>query len=274
MGVQFDDLYAIGKPLSQGSEGEVCLAFRRSDGFPFAVKVMDRAAAYCYEDQIRVMQGLDHASIVKMVDWFSDEQTVYVVMELVQGGDMLERILKDSRLSEPSAAAAFRQVLLAVEHMHSKGLAHNDIKLENLLVDGDDVKLCDFGACRPIDQETCYSSFNRTLAYTPPEVLEGRDRSAGSGDMWSLGVLLYTMLAGYTPFGQTPSSSTHKVMKKILKGRVQFFDDSFNTVSAEAIDLISQLLQKDPSKRMTLCEALCHPWLAANVPDVMYTTNN
>ena len=129
MGVQFDDLYAIGKPLSQGSEGEVCLAFRRSDGFPFAVKVMDRAAAYCYEDQIRVMQGLDHASIVKMVDWFSDEQTVYVVMELVKGGDMLERILMDSRLSERSA---FKQVLLAVEHMHSKGLAHNDIEPEKV----------------------------------------------------------------------------------------------------------------------------------------------
>ncbi len=200
-----------------------------------------------------------------MVDWFEDIDNIYIVMELATDGDLFDKIIKTGRLPEKEAVIAFSQILLAVQHMHGKNVIHCDIKPENILCmspDEDTVKVADFGFAQLADQGCQILKHQGTLSYCSPEVLEGKAYDS-KADMWSLGVLLYTMLAGFSPFGQRLPRS--HFLQKIRQCELSFRHDVFRAVSADAQDLIRRLVVVSPQDRLSAADALRHPWVAGRV---------
>ena len=201
-----------------------------------------------------------------MLDWFEDSDHLYIVMELAKGGDMYDRISITSKgkMSEKDAAASFSQVLSAIHHMHDKHVMHCDIKPENILYmspEEDLVKVADFGFAQLLDHGCYMLKYQGTLTYTAPEVIDGQVYDS-KADMWSLGVLLYSMLAGFAPFGQREPQS--RVVNRIRACQLNFNYEVFRAVSPDAVDLIQKLVVPSPQQRLSAAEALQHPWIVNN----------
>uniref|UniRef100_A0A674EL63 Ribosomal protein S6 kinase n=1 Tax=Salmo trutta TaxID=8032 RepID=A0A674EL63_SALTR len=193
----------------------------------------------------------------------------YLVLELLRGGELLERIRRKQHFSETEASRIMRRLVSAVSHMHDVGVVHRDLKPENLLFtdesENSEIKIIDFGFARlkPPDNQLlktpCF-----TLAYAAPEILkyDGYDESC---DLWSLGVILYTMLSGQVPFQCQGKSLTHtsaeEIMKKIKQGDFSFEGEAWRSVSQQAKDLIQELLTVDPDKRIKMCGLRYNAWL-------------
>uniref|UniRef100_A0A668AMG6 Ribosomal protein S6 kinase n=1 Tax=Myripristis murdjan TaxID=586833 RepID=A0A668AMG6_9TELE len=193
----------------------------------------------------------------------------YLVLELLGGGELLERIRRKQHFSETEASRIMRRLVSAVSHMHDVGVVHRDLKPENLLFtdesENSEIKIIDFGFARlkPPDNQLlktpCF-----TLQYAAPEILkyDGYDESC---DLWSLGVILYTMLSGQVPFQCQEKSLTHtsaeEIMKKIKQGDFSFEGEAWRNVSQQAKDLIQELLTVDPNKRIKMCGLRYNAWL-------------
>uniref|UniRef100_A0A8C8JAQ2 Ribosomal protein S6 kinase n=1 Tax=Oncorhynchus tshawytscha TaxID=74940 RepID=A0A8C8JAQ2_ONCTS len=193
----------------------------------------------------------------------------YLVLELLRGGELLERIRRKQHFSETEASRIMRRLVSAVSHMHDVGVVHRDLKPENLLFtdesENSEIKIIDFGFARlkPPDNQLlktpCF-----TLAYAAPEILkyDGYDESC---DLWSLGVILYTMLSGQVPFQCQGKSLTHtsaeEIMRKIKQGDFSFEGEAWRSVSQQAKDLIQELLTVDPDKRIKMCGLRYNAWL-------------
>uniref|UniRef100_A0AAZ3NMQ1 Ribosomal protein S6 kinase n=1 Tax=Oncorhynchus tshawytscha TaxID=74940 RepID=A0AAZ3NMQ1_ONCTS len=193
----------------------------------------------------------------------------YLVLELLRGGELLERIRRKQHFSETEASRIMRRLVSAVSHMHDVGVVHRDLKPENLLFTDEsenaEIKIIDFGFARlkPPDNQLlktpCF-----TLAYAAPEILkyDGYDESC---DLWSLGVILYTMLSGQVPFQCQGKSlartSAEEIMKKIKQGDFSFEGEAWRSVSQQAKDLIQELLTVDPDKRIKMCGLRYNTWL-------------
>mmetsp|Transcript_89181 Transcript_89181/g.238101 ORF Transcript_89181/g.238101 Transcript_89181/m.238101 type:complete len:338 (-) Transcript_89181:67-1080(-) len=263
------DFYDIGSQLSEhahGSGGEILHCTRRSDGVDLAVKRIFKRKSWEGRSQISAMQRLDHRNIVQLADWFEDEDHIFVVMELAKGGDLFEKIAQSSRLTEAEAGSAFRQILLAVQHMHAKGVVHCDLKPENILYSSpahDTIKIADFGFAQLTDQSSSLAH-QGTVSYAAPEILDEKPFDA-SADMWSLGVLLYAMMTGFAPFGQSPTRHS-RAADRIRRAQLNFKYPVFSSISGEAVDLIQRLVVVSPSQRLTAEEALRHPWVAKHAP--------
>ncbi|XP_056349478.1 ribosomal protein S6 kinase alpha-5 isoform X2 [Oenanthe melanoleuca] len=193
----------------------------------------------------------------------------FLVMELLKGGELLERIQKKKHFSETEASHIMRRLVSAVSHMHDVGVVHRDLKPENLLftdeTDNSEIKIIDFGFARlkpPDNQPLKTPCF--TLHYAAPELLNhnGYDESC---DLWSLGVILYTMLSGQVPFQSQDRSltctSALEIMKKIKKGEFSFEGEAWKNVSEEAKELIRGLLTVDPNKRIKMSSLRYNEWL-------------
>uniref|UniRef100_A0A672IR90 Ribosomal protein S6 kinase n=1 Tax=Salarias fasciatus TaxID=181472 RepID=A0A672IR90_SALFA len=193
----------------------------------------------------------------------------YLVLELLGGGELLERIRRKQHFSETEASRIMRKLVSAVSHMHDVGVVHRDLKPENLLFtdesENSEIKIIDFGFARlkPPDNQLlktpCF-----TLQYAAPEILkyDGYDESC---DLWSLGVILYTMLSGQVPFQCQEKSVTHtsaeEIMKKIKQGDFSFEGEAWRNVSQQAKDLIQELLTVDPNKRIKMSGLRYNAWL-------------
>ena len=179
-----------------------------------------------------------------------------MVMEYSGGGDLLQYVKKRKRLNEQSAKAIFKQVLYALGHCHSRSVLHRDIKLDNVLMDGDGgVKLCDFGVSRMVKKGHSIHEQCGTPAYLAPEIIIDRGYMGFSADIWSLGVLLYAMVQGTVPFKASNISDLHKL---ILQGEFSF---PLDTVTEEVKDLIRRMIVLRPEKRITIPQMLSHPWV-------------
>jgi len=199
---------------------------------------------------------------LKLYEVFEEEDYFFLVMELVDGKEVFQRIVERGAYSERDAANIIVQILKAVEYLHSKGIAHRDLKPENLLssVIGDQeiIKIVDFGFSKRFGEEKLVTSVG-TPGYVAPEVLtsESYDMSV---DMWSIGVIIYILLCGFPPFfGETPP----QLFKKIIDCQYDFDDQAWDEVSDQAKDLISHLLVKDPKKRFTATQCLEHEWVTS-----------
>lgn len=208
-----------------------------------------------------------------------DSHHIYIVQELLGGGELLQRINKSSSFTDSQARHYFRQMVEAVADMHQKGIAHCDLKPENVLFEGptsEHLKLIDFGFAKSIENNNCLASspIAGTLGYSAPEVFEGRSYALESSDLWSLGVILYTMLCGQAPFtprqffGHTNLASSAKqmeiIMDKIRRGSFDLAASAWGCVSEEAKDLVKRLLTVDPDRRITMEQLLVHEWLDLN----------
>ena len=261
--------YIIKKKLGEGAFAEVRLAVHEDTGAEFAVKVFDRAA-FPRSDfekevkrEIKIMQYLRHPNIVAIETVLITAKKMYIVMELIRGGELYDEIVSKKRIEEPVARAYFQQIVDGMVYCHRRGVVHRDLKPENILLEGNGtVKITDFGMSwmkESIDPQEKINELLRTQCGTPkymaPEII-ARPPDGYDGeklDAWECGMVLYALLAGYLPFS---GATDNAVFRNILKGKLRFPSH----FSPSVIDLLSKLLEKDPAKRSTLSEIRSHRW--------------
>eukprot|EP00727_Mastigamoeba_balamuthi_P007687 m51a1_g3539 putative calcium calmodulin-dependent protein kinase type ii subunit delta isoform x9 (818) ;mRNA; f:976207-980787 len=243
-------------------------ATRLSDGSEVALKIVAKRTPYEQNWEQRAWSRLDHPHIVRLYDALETRTHFYMAMELVRGGDLLDRISRDVSYCEFRARHVIAQVLEAVAHMHAQGVIHRDLKLENLLLadESDDaaVKIADFDLSVLETDAAELTDMTGTPGYVAPEVLACEDDCKAppytkSCDLWSVGVILHVLLCGAPPFLMDPSSDLWKLDTR--RGRLSFSEPAWKSITPEAIDLVKCLLARDPAKRITAQEALGHPWL-------------
>jgi calcium-dependent protein kinase len=213
------------------------------------------------EQELEILESLDHPNLVRYHATFTDPSFIHIVMELCKGGEVFERIHKNGCLSEQITAKVIYQVLTSLKHLHANGICHRDLKPENIMfidTNVDEIKIIDFGLSKKycISESNFLHSVVGTPYYVAPEVLSQQyDQRC---DIWSVGVIMYIMLCGYPPFN---GKTSREVIKKIKSGIFEFEYDDWSLISMEAKDLIKHFLIVDPEKRITIEQAMQHPWI-------------
>uniref|UniRef100_A0A8C4DE58 non-specific serine/threonine protein kinase n=1 Tax=Dicentrarchus labrax TaxID=13489 RepID=A0A8C4DE58_DICLA len=197
---------------------------------------------------------------------YDNSKQVFLVTELMRGGELLDRILKQKFFSEREASAVLHTITKTVEYLHSQGVVHRDLKPSNILYvdesgNPESIRICDFGFAKQLRANNgllmtpCY-----TANFVAPEVLKRQGYDEGC-DIWSLGVLLYTMLAGFTPFANGPEDTPNEILNRIGNGHFSLNGGNWDTVSDAAKDLVSKMLHVDPHQRLTAKQVLKHTWI-------------
>mmetsp|Transcript_1073 Transcript_1073/g.2142 ORF Transcript_1073/g.2142 Transcript_1073/m.2142 type:complete len:392 (-) Transcript_1073:156-1331(-) len=264
--------------LGTGHHGSVRECIDRVTGQHFAVKSIRKSDPSIMPGglarEIILLREMKHPSIVQLVDVYEDADYVHLVTDLCTGGELFDKICEKSSnrdngaacFAEDEAARIMFQILVAVSYMHKRGIVHRDIKPENILFETTDedspIKIIDFGLSRKHygGQEPPMTSVVGTPYYIAPEVL--RKKYDKSCDLWSVGVIAYILLCGYPPFNGANNDQTHR---RVLRGRYYFPAEDWKDVSIEAMDFIHRMLQMDPRKRMTVEQALNHPWITRHI---------
>ncbi|XP_030071159.1 ribosomal protein S6 kinase alpha-5 [Microcaecilia unicolor] len=258
------------KPLGEGSFSICRKCLHKKTSQEYAVKIISKRLEANTQKEVTALKLCEgHPNIVKLHEVYHDQLHTFLVMELLKGGELFERIKKKKHFSETEASYIMRRIVSAVSHMHDVGVVHRDLKPENFLFtdenDSSEIKIIDFGFARlkpPDNQPLKTPCF--TLHYAAPELLNdnGYDESC---DLWSLGVILYTMLSGQVPFQSQEKSltwsSAEEIMKKIKTGDFSFEGEAWKNVSQEAKDLIQGLLTVDPNKRSKMSSLRYNEWL-------------
>lgn len=269
--------YDIRNVLGQGTVGEVRRAIHRTTGHERAVKIIaaSRHKAQQQADVVQVeakmLQELDHPYIVQLFDVYVAPPTaLYLVMELVPGGDLFDRIVQKGHYRECEARQLTRRLFNAVYYLHNvKNVVHRDLKPENILLQSTtsdiDIKLTDFGLAK-LDCGEGLKTFCGTPAYFAPEVWKRRNTITGHGrygkpaDLWSLGVILYVLLTGTPPFDDMDTLVGGGGGGGSINNNRNGLDFD-QCISESARDLVRKLLQRDPRQRWTIAQACEHPWI-------------
>ncbi|KAF7887240.1 uncharacterized protein EAF02_003887 [Botrytis sinoallii] len=257
--------YKFGRTLGAGTYGIV----READGptGKVAVKIILKKNVKGNEqmvyDELQMLQKMKHKHIVKFVDWFESRDKYYIVTQLAIGGELFDRICEQGRFTEKDASQTIRQVLEAVDYLHDNNVVHRDLKPENLLYltqdPHSDLVLADFGIAKMLDtKDEVLTTMAGSFGYAAPEVMlkKGHGKPV---DMWSMGVITYTLLCGYSPFR---SENLQDLIEECSNARVIFHERYWKDVSDDAKDFIGHLLQPRADDRSTSKEALAHPWLS------------
>jgi serine/threonine protein kinase len=276
----FTSNYKMDKLLGSGAFARVFNVVNVATGVEFAAKIVDKAKTpkehyFMIETEIEVFKRCGHDNVVKMVDYFETPKEWIMVLEKVTGGELLDRISERDRYREEDARKAIRETLMAVEHLHDRGVVHRDIKPENLLLlnDKDDapIKLADFGTAHVLKDESEDGKLRLrcgTPVYAAPEMIEilinvGERRGYGRKvDLWGVGIIMFSILGGYPPFWAEEDEETYQ---KILQGDPGYIPEYWNPVSHEAKDLLAKLFTVDPNKRPSANECLKHAWFKADM---------
>lgn len=268
--------YLLGDTVGEGTYGKVKRAVHQLTGREVAVKIVDKIHAPTVIREIDTLSNLRHPHIAQIYEVLTTETKIYIVTELARGGEAFDYITNEGKLDESLAKRWFAQLVSAIGYCHKQDFVHRDLKLENILLNshtGQNIKLIDFGFTTKISGENMskaafadYKQLDReikqkklldtccgSVAYAAPEMLRGEKYSGEQSDIWSLGVILYTLVCGYLPFDD---DSERVVLQKILKLELNIPE----FLSAEAKDLIASLLKLDPKDRLTMDEIALHPW--------------
>ncbi|OWR48447.1 Calcium/calmodulin-dependent protein kinase type 1 [Danaus plexippus plexippus] len=260
--------YNVGKIIGDGNFAVVRICKDKTTGKEYALKVIDKAKCkgkeHYVEAEVRVMRKLCHPRIVSLIEDQDSPEWLFLIMELVSGGDLFDSIAVASKFSEPQARLLIGHLTSAIAYLHSLSIVHRDIKPENLLVEvGQDgsirgLKLADFGLAvevwRPL-HAVC-----GTPTYVAPEIL----LETGYGlkiDVWAAGVILYILLCGFPPFS-SPDGDQEKLFDAILSARLEFPAPHWERVSAGAIDLVANMLRPQPELRFAAEDVLDHAWMS------------
>ncbi|XP_017916273.1 PREDICTED: calcium/calmodulin-dependent protein kinase type 1G isoform X1 [Capra hircus] len=252
--------------LGSGAFSEVFLVKQRVTGKLFALKCIKKSPAFrdsSLENEIAVLKKIKHENIVTLEDIYESTTHYYLVMQLVSGGELFDRILERGVYTEKDASLVIQQVLSAVKYLHENGIVHRDLKPENLLYltpeENSKIMITDFGLSK-MEQSGVMSTACGTPGYVAPEVLAQKPYSKAV-DCWSIGVITYILLCGYPPFYEETES---KLFEKIKEGYYEFESPFWDDISESAKDFICHLLEKDPNERYTCEKALRHPWINGN----------
>ncbi|GJP32945.1 hypothetical protein CLOM_g7608 [Closterium sp. NIES-68] len=269
---RFEDQFATdAQLLGSGEFGVVRQCTDRATGDVFAVKTIrkEQLADERMRDEVRREVGAmrrvaGHPGVVQLRAVFEDERHVHLVMDLCDGGELFDEVVRRGRLPEKEAALLFRQIASAVAFCHSKGVMHRDLKPENILlskqkVSGTEVacaKLADFGLAIALNQgERAYGAAGSPF-YMAPEVLSGE--YGVEADVWSLGVVLYVLLSGSPPFW---GADDNAVFRAVMEAPLDLTSGAWAGVSAEAKGLLRCMLHRDPRRRPSAAKLLSHPWI-------------
>ena len=253
--------YILFEQIGRGTFSKVTKAIHLITSQQVAVKILDKQKIEDEVDleriirEIEILKNINHPNIAQMYETFSTIHNFYLMMELVKGGDLFDYISDNSSLSENISCHFFRQLIGVLEYLFSMGITHRDIKPENILLDENhlNIKVIDFGLSNYWEDNELIKSSCGSPCYASPEMLSGKPYYGDKTDIWSSGVVLYSMLVGSLPFDD---QELYALYEQIKKGK--FYLPS--TLSLESIDLLKRLLQVDPDKRIGIKEIKKHPW--------------
>ncbi|KAK5849799.1 hypothetical protein PBY51_014104 [Eleginops maclovinus] len=275
---QFSDAYEIKEDIGVGSYSICKRAVHKGTGMEYAVKIINKAKRDPTEEVEILLRYGQHPNIITLKDVYDDGRSVFLVTELMKGGELLDKILRQKFFSEREASAVLYTITKTLEYLHVQGVVHRDLKPSNILYvdesgNAESIRICDFGFAKQLRAENgllmtpCY-----TANFVAPEVLKKQGYDAAC-DIWSLGVLLYTMLTGFTPFANGPEDTPEEILARIGSGKFSLTGGYWNSVSAEAKDLVSKMLHVDPHRRLTAGQVLRHPWVTHRDQLPKYTLN-
>ncbi|KAL0722327.1 hypothetical protein Bca4012_036926 [Brassica carinata] len=266
------DKYELGKLLGRGSFAKVYLARSISTGEDVAIKVIDKekilksGLAGHIKREISILRRVRHPYIVHLNEVMATKTKIYIVMEYVRGGDLLGKVAK-GRLRQGVARSYFQQLISSVAFCHSRGVYHRDLKLENLLLDDEgNLKVSDFGlsiVSEQLMQDGICQTFCGTPAYLAPEVLTMKGYDAAKADVWSCGVILFVLMAGYLPFDD---KNVMVMYKKIHKGKFK----CPKWFSPELTRLMNRILDTNPDTRITISEIMKNRWFKKGFKNVKF----
>ncbi|KAF9117154.1 hypothetical protein BGX27_000003 [Mortierella sp. AM989] len=247
--------YHLGQIIGQGTYGKVKLATHVLTGQQVAIKVVAKSHASIITREIYHWRCLSHPNIAHLHEVLTTESKIYLVTEYCPNGELLEALIRDGRCKPSLAKRWFRQICLAVQYCHLRKIVHRDLKLENILLDSqNNIKLIDFGFTRECESKKLLESYCGSAAYTSPEIIVGKKYSGPEADIWSLGVILYTLLAGYLPFDDDNEAV---VQDKIVD---LDYEMPVDLICKDAQDLIQGILKEDPKERLSIEQILNHSW--------------
>ncbi|XP_048853940.1 serine/threonine-protein kinase MARK2-like isoform X11 [Brienomyrus brachyistius] len=252
--------YRLLKTIGKGNFAKVKLARHVLTGKEVAVKIIDKTQMNSSSLQklfreVRIMKLLNHPNIVKLFEVIETEKTLYLVMEYASGGEVFDYLVAHGRMKEKEARAKFRQIVSAVQYCHQKYIVHRDLKAENLLLDADmNIKIADFGFSNEFTLGNKLDTFCGSPPYAAPELFQGKKYDGPEVDVWSLGVILYTLVSGSLPFD---GQNLKELRERVLRGkyRIPFY------MSTDCENLLKKFLILNPSKRGSLEQIMKDRWM-------------
>ncbi|XP_029362245.1 calcium/calmodulin-dependent protein kinase IGb [Echeneis naucrates] len=271
------EVFHFMEELGSGAFSEVYMVKEKKTGKMFAMKCVKKKQKrdLNLENEITVLRRIQHDNVVGMEDFYESRTHYYLVMQLVSGGELFDRILDRGVYSEKDASRVIQQVLQAVSYLHQNGIVHRDLKPENILYysqeENSKIMISDFGLSKMVDNGIMSTACG-TPGYVAPEVLAQKPYSKAV-DCWSIGVITYILLCGYPPFYE---DSETRLFSKIMKAQYEFDSPFWDDISESAKDFIRNMMQKNPSMRYSTEQALRHPWIigkTARSQDIYYSVS-
>ncbi|XP_047037667.1 MAP/microtubule affinity-regulating kinase 3-like isoform X5 [Helicoverpa zea] len=258
--------YKLLKTIGKGNFAKVKLAKHVPTGKEVAIKIIDKTqlnpgSLQKLFREVRIMKMLDHPNIVKLFQVIETEKTLYLVMEYASGGEVFDYLVLHGRMKEKEARAKFRQIVSAVQYCHQKRIIHRDLKAENLLLDGEmNIKIADFGFSNEFTPGAKLDTFCGSPPYAAPELFQGKKYDGPEVDVWSLGVILYTLVSGSLPFD---GSTLRELRERVLRGkyRIPFY------MSTDCENLLKKFLVLNPCKRASLESIMRDKWMNTGYED-------
>ncbi|XP_053769923.1 ribosomal protein S6 kinase alpha-2 isoform X2 [Desmodus rotundus] len=264
--VHFTDGYEVKEDIGVGSYSVCKRCVHKATDTEYAVKIIDKSKRDPSEEIEILLRYGQHPNVITLKDVYDDGKFVYLVTELMRGGELLDRILRQRYFSEREASDVLCTISKTMDYLHSQGVVHRDLKPSNILYvdesgNPESIRICDFGFAKQLRAENgllmtpCY-----TANFVAPEVLKRQGYDAAC-DIWSLGTLLYTMLAGFTPFANGPDDTPEEILARISSGKYALSGGNWDFISDAAKDVVSKMLHVDPHQRLTAVQVLKHPWI-------------
>ncbi|XP_073454160.1 MAP/microtubule affinity-regulating kinase 4 isoform X3 [Aquarana catesbeiana] len=252
--------YRLLRTIGKGNFAKVKLARHVLTGREVAIKIIDKtqlnpSSLQKLFREVRIMKGLNHPNIVKLFEVIETEKTLYLIMEYASGGEVFDYLVSHGRMKEKEARAKFRQIVSAVHYCHQKNIVHRDLKAENLLLDAEaNIKIADFGFSNEFTPGGKLDTFCGSPPYAAPELFQGKRYNGPEVDVWSLGVILYTLVSGSLPFD---GQNLKELRERVLRGkyRVPFY------MSTDCESVLRRFLVLNPSKRCTLEQIMNDKWM-------------
>jgi len=258
--------YRLLKTIGKGNFAKVKLAKHIPTGKEVAIKIIDKTqlnpgSLQKLFREVRIMKTLDHPNIVKLFQVIETEKTLYLVMEYASGGEVFDYLVLHGRMKEKEARAKFRQIVSAVQYCHQKKIIHRDLKAENLLLDSEmNIKIADFGFSNEFVPGNKLDTFCGSPPYAAPELFQGKKYDGPEVDVWSLGVILYTLVSGSLPFD---GSTLRELRERVLRGkyRIPFY------MSTDCENLLKKFLVLNPTRRASLEVIMKDKWMNMGYED-------
>lgn len=254
--------------IGKGSYGKVFKVIDNNNNQLRAMKIINKPIHKRYDEEkiskeVNILKMVDHPNIIKVLEFYKNNSNFYIITELLEGGELFNKISNSKYLEEASAAYVMKQIFSAVNYCHKNGIFHRDLKPENILIEESidnmiNIKIIDFGTSEIFKKDKIFHHQIGTSYYISPEVLKNKYNH--KCDLWSCGVIMYILLSGSPPFF---GKNEDEILKCVQTGKFEFKSRIWKRISDSAKDLITKLLEVDVDKRLSAEEALQHPWLCS-----------